>query len=211
MDRRGFLVGAAALSGVLAGCTSSSETTGPGENASDGGEGVPPDISFEVAALREDKTLPARHTCDGTDISPELIMTSIAPAVDSLAVVFLDTSVRPEPFVHWTLWDLPATISTIPAGVATRERVEFETDAGGVEETVTVSQGVNSSGSVGYVGPCPPEGDGRHVYGMRLYGLPEAPDVDPGAEWSALEPALEESSLGRTVVTVWKENEGPST
>ncbi|WP_254545476.1 YbhB/YbcL family Raf kinase inhibitor-like protein [Halomarina pelagica] len=205
MDRRGFLVGVGALASLLAGCTDDRDAAAvPGNNTRRGPRGndtVPPDLSFEITALKFDMTLPPRHTCDGADISPELLVTTVSDAIDSLAVTFVDAS-TPEPYVHWLLWDLPAYVSTVPAGVPPRPRPELETDAEGLPETIVVTQGTNSAGFVGYAGPCPPKGDEPHTYLLRMYGLSEPADAEPGATYDELMRAIEGTVLSTTVYGV---------
>jgi Raf kinase inhibitor-like YbhB/YbcL family protein len=41
-------------------------------------------------------------------------------------------------------------------------------------------------GKIGYSGPCPPEGE-EHTYSVRIYGLDEALDLNPGSTREALE------------------------
>jgi len=68
-------------------------------------------------------------------------------------------------WVHWVLYDLSPTATSLPEGVPPRPTVE----GGSV-------QGVNDFGNLGYGGPCPPSGTHRYVFTLsaldRKLGLP---------------------------------------
>jgi Raf kinase inhibitor-like YbhB/YbcL family protein len=57
-------------------------------------------------------------------------------------------------FNHWLLWDIPASIHSLAEGA----------------EPAGVS-GTNDLGKPGYGAPCPPEGQGPHIYSFRLFAL----------------------------------------
>ena len=71
-----------------------------------------------------------------------------------LLVVVDDPDAPGGTFVHWTVWGLaPATTA-----------LDGQLPAGAV-------QGQNDFGRAGYVGPCPPPGDGAHRYRFRVVAL----------------------------------------
>lgn len=96
--------------------------------------------------------LPERFTCDGADVSPPLVISSVPPGTVELALVMTDPDANR--FVHWVV-----------AGIAptTTEIVEGTLPAGAVEGSTT-------NGSTGYYGPCPPKGE-EHTYELTLYAL----------------------------------------
>ncbi len=69
---------------------------------------------------------------------------------------------------HWVLFNLPATVSALPAAL-----LEGPHAPGGA------LQGVNDFGRVGYDGPCPPAGR-RQRYYFKLYALDSALPVTGG-------------------------------
>ena len=87
-------------------------------------------------------------------------------------------------WVHWVLYNIPATTLSLPAGVPADSVV----DGLGV-------QGSNSWRKLGYGGPCPPQG-GPHRYTFRLYALDTMLDLDAGAGRAELEEAMEGHILG---------------
>ena len=104
--------------------------------------------------------IPALYTCEGKDISPALTWTELPAGAKSLALI-VDDPDAPDPaapkmtWVHWVLYNLPATngelsegANALPAGT---------------------KEGVNDWKRTGYGGPCPPIG--RHRYFFKLYAL----------------------------------------
>lgn len=106
--------------------------------------------------------IPVRHTCDGEDLSPALIWTGLPENTESL-VLIVDDPDAPDPdapertWVHWVLYNIPATAGQLPENVITDCL-----PTGSLE-------GINDWGRTGYGGPCPPIG--VHRYFHKLYAL----------------------------------------
>ena len=121
-------------------------------------------MTFEIAstALPPDGPIPARFTCEGDDRSPPLAWGDAPEGTKSFALI-VDDPDAPDPdaprmtWVHWVLYDIPATAAALAEGVATSGLPP------GTRE------GVNDWGRTGYGGPCPPIG--RHRYFHKLYAL----------------------------------------
>lgn len=79
-------------------------------------------------------------------------------------------------FTHWVLYNIPANVRQIEAN-----RPRDPTIAEGM-------QGKNSSGKIGYMGPCPPSGTHRYIF--RLYALRREVALEPGATREQLEEAM---------------------
>jgi len=132
--------------------------------------------------------IPARHTCEGSDLSPALVWTGVPQGTRSLALI-VDDPDAPDParplriYVHWVLYDIPATASGLPEG-ATRAELPRGT-----------LEGLNDWKRTGYGGPCPPIG--RHRYFHKLYALDVVlPDLNTPSK-AALEAAMEGRVLAR--------------
>ena len=131
--------------------------------------------------------IPARHTCEGADVSPPLAWTGVPAGAKSLALV-VDDPDAPDPahpkmtWVHWVLYNLPASATGLPEGVA-----HTALPAGTVE-------GTNDWRRTGWGGPCPPIG--RHRYFFKLYALDAAL---PKALGAATKAALEKAMRGRVL------------
>lgn len=102
--------------------------------------------------------IPRLHTCDGKDLSPALFWSGVPSKTASLALVVDDPDAPRHPWVHWVLFDLPATATGLPEGVPPNPMVE----GGGIH-------GTNDFGNLGWGGPCPPSG--THSYVFTLYAL----------------------------------------
>jgi Raf kinase inhibitor-like YbhB/YbcL family protein len=128
--------------------------------------------------------IPARYTCDGADISPDLSWTGVPDGAGALVLVVDDLDAAG--FVHWLVLDMSPDGASLARGGG---------KAGG-----PVQQGTNDFGAAAWGGPCPPSGD--HRYRFTLYalaaplGLHDAPGGGPVRE------ALGRSQvLGRAVLT----------
>ncbi len=108
------------------------------------------------------KDMAKKFTCDGDDISPALEWSAVPQGTQSLALI-VDDPDAPDPanprmtWVHWILYNIPATVSTLAEGVD-----DNDLPAG-------VLQGLNDWNKTGYGGPCPPIG--KHRYFHKLYAL----------------------------------------
>ena len=102
-------------------------------------------MKLSTTAFEPDGMIPARYTCDGDDISPELSWQDLPGGTTSLAIICDDPDAPAGTWVHWVYYDIPFQVNRLPAGVSHQERPA----SGGV-------QGVNDFGKLGYGGPCPP-------------------------------------------------------
>jgi Raf kinase inhibitor-like YbhB/YbcL family protein len=105
--------------------------------------------------------IPSRYTCEGQDVSPALTWSGLPAGTKSLALI-VDDPDAPDPraaqtrWVHWILYNIPATASGLPEGAR-------------AQDLPGSAEGQNDWQSTGYRGPCPPIG--RHRYFHRLYAL----------------------------------------
>lgn len=119
-------------------------------------------FSITSSAFDNQGEIPKRYTCDGKDLSPPLSWAGIPEGTQSL-VLIVDDPDAPDPaapkmtWVHWVLYDIPATAASLPEAVAIAELPR------GTQE------GLNDWQRAGYGGPCPPIG--RHRYFFKLYAL----------------------------------------
>lgn len=112
------------------------------------------ELSIRSPAFAQNGVIPAANTCDGTAGNPALVFTGIPPGARSLAVIVEDPDVPwflqwDHVFVHWLRWDLAPETEGIPEGKA--------------------DGGINEGGGLGYVDPCPPNGEHRYVF--KLFAL----------------------------------------
>lgn len=111
-------------------------------------------------AFEDGGEIPAKFTCQGSDVSPALEFSGVPEGAKSL-VLIVDDPDAPDPkapkmtYVHWVLYNLPP-------------------DTKGFAESITklpegTGDGLNDWKRTGYGGPCPPIG--RHRYFFKLYAL----------------------------------------
>jgi Raf kinase inhibitor-like YbhB/YbcL family protein len=143
-------------------------------------------LAITSAAFAEGGPIPVRYTCQGEDVSPSLAWTALPAGTQSLALI-VDDPDAPDPaapertWVHWVLYNLPATTAGLPEAVTALP-------AGTL-------QGRNDWGRTGYGGPCPPIG--RHRYFHKLYALDTVlPDLGEPTK-AALERAMEGHVLAK--------------
>jgi Raf kinase inhibitor-like YbhB/YbcL family protein len=121
-------------------------------------------VAFEIRspAFTHGGAIPSVHTCEGKDVSPELVFTG-APETARSLVLLVDDPDAPDPdapkttWVHWILYNIPPATSRLLPGVS-----PADLPAGTLE-------GVNDWKRTGYGGPCPPIG--RHRYFLKLFAL----------------------------------------
>ncbi|HJV84380.1 MAG TPA: YbhB/YbcL family Raf kinase inhibitor-like protein [Noviherbaspirillum sp.] len=107
-------------------------------------------------------SIPALHTCDGSDVSPALSWSGLPPGTKSLALI-VDDPDAPDPaapqrtWVHWVLYNIPPDATGLTQGASAHAL-----PAG-------THEGTNDWKRAGYGGPCPPIG--RHRYFHKLYAL----------------------------------------
>lgn len=146
-------------------------------------------LTIRSPAFADGAEIPARHTCEGEDVSPPLAWSGVPPGARSLALV-VDDPDAPDPaapkrtWVHWVLHDVPPSAAGLPGAVA-RDALPPGT-----------REGVNDWKRTGWGGPCPPVG--RHRYFFKLYAL-DATLGDLGAPTKArLEAAMKGHVVAET-------------
>ena len=119
-------------------------------------------LSLTSTAFRVGESIPAIHTCDGSNISPPLSWSGVPAAARSLALIVEDPD-APDPaapqriWVHWVLYNMPPDTSGLPEGVQQKDLPH------------STRPGLNDWKNSGYGGPCPPVG--RHRYFHKLFAL----------------------------------------
>jgi hypothetical protein len=119
-------------------------------------------LSLSSHAFDANAAIPARHTCEGGEVSPPLQWSGLPAGAKSLALI-VDDPDAPDPaapqrtWVHWVLYNLPVTANGLTEGMSAAQL-----PAG-------THEGLNDWKRTGYGGPCPPTG--RHRYFHKLYAL----------------------------------------
>ena len=111
-------------------------------------------FTLTIAAFADGGLIPAKFTCEGANVSPELRWNDAPANTRSYALIVDDPDAPAGTFTHWVLFDVLAERSGLVEGAS----------AIGVA-------GKNDFGRAGYGGPCPPRGHGPHRYTFTLYAL----------------------------------------
>src|SRR5207249_6338014 len=112
-------------------------------------------VDLTSPSFKSNEKIPAKFTCEGQNFNPALSFGNVPADTKQLVLTMHDPDVPKDlvasgNFDHWFVWDLAANSRGIAEGAGTR-------------------MGLNGTGNVGYIGPCPP--DREHRYFFRLYAL----------------------------------------
>ncbi|HEY0840374.1 MAG TPA: YbhB/YbcL family Raf kinase inhibitor-like protein [Vulgatibacter sp.] len=145
---------------------------------------APSDMKLQTSSFADHGAIPAKYTGEGDDVSPALSW-SQAPAGTKSFVVFCHDPDAPKVapdgsygFVHWVLYNIPATASGIAEGSKDH------------------TAGKNDFGKTGYGGPMPPKGHGKHHYYFWILALGDDAQLEPGLTLMELLKRIEPKVLG---------------
>ncbi len=137
-------------------------------------------MELKSEAFGSNGRIPPEYTCDGENIIPKLMISGVPKDAKSLVLIMDDPDISEsvkqqrgiQVFDHWVAFNISPRISTISKG----------------EEPEGVL-GSNGAGSLGYIGPCPP--DKEHRYFFKLYALDAILNLHEGATKKEVESAME--------------------
>jgi Raf kinase inhibitor-like YbhB/YbcL family protein len=110
-------------------------------------------------AFQNGADIPAKYTCQGENINPELDISGIPKEAKTLALIMEDSDAPSGTFDHWLVWNINPT-----------EQI--------AENSLPGIPGRNSFGHVKYGGPCPPSGS--HRYYFKIYALDKSLHIGEG-------------------------------
>jgi Raf kinase inhibitor-like YbhB/YbcL family protein len=137
------------------------------------------ELKITSAAFVTNGYIPARFTCDWTDINPPLEIAQAPAEAKSLALIVDDPDAPIGMWVHWIVWNIDP---------ATREIAEDNVPR-------NAAQGKNDWKRNGYGGPCPPSG--VHRYFFKLYALDTKLNLGAGTTKTDLEKAMQGHILAK--------------
>lgn len=141
------------------------------------------DLALSSSAFDGGQPIPQQYGRDESDVNPPLSISGVPDGAETLALVVDDPdAVEPagEVWLHWLVWNVPATRTEIPEDW-TPERA---------------TEGVNDFGERGYGGPAPP--DGEHTYRFKLYALDASLEVPADASKRDVGDAMRDHVLAST-------------
>ncbi|WP_339858331.1 YbhB/YbcL family Raf kinase inhibitor-like protein [Pseudohongiella acticola] len=142
------------------------------------------DMKVSSHDLKQGDKIAEMHSYDGDNISPQLYWEKNPDGTKSIAVFCHDpdapliSSPGTYGFTHWLVYNIPPTTTELQQGCQ------------------DYAKGKNNFGEVGYGGPKPPEGHGRHHYFFWVLALDIEPSLDNGLELAEFLQKVEPHVLG---------------
>ena len=158
-------------------------------------QAIPDTIAVTSSIFDHHGTVPEENSAYGDNTSIDLSWSNLPAGTVQLAMICDDPKVveigmMPEPFVHWVVYNIPASASGLPPGMPADAQVSLA----GLEGTIN---GLNGTRRSGYFGPRPPVNGQLHAYHFRVYAL----DSDLGLEAGLNKAQLLEAIDGHVLAT----------
>jgi Raf kinase inhibitor-like YbhB/YbcL family protein len=135
-------------------------------------------------AFNAGSRIPARHTCEGPNLSPRLVWADPPAEAKSFALLCDDPDAPGGTWRHWGIFDISPEVRELAEGYPAQATVG------------KTRQAINDFRRLGYGGPCPPPGHGVHHYHFRLFALDVATlPLGAKARCADVETALESHVL----------------
>ena len=132
--------------------------------------------------------------CTGPNVSPALNWSGVPAGTVSLVLTKYDPDAPTgSGFWHWAVYNIPATATGLVRGAG---------NPGGALPAGS-RQLNNEGGQPGFVGACPPVGDGAHRYVFTLYALNSALELPAGTTPAVLGFNLNGKVLAKTSLTAY--------
>jgi Raf kinase inhibitor-like YbhB/YbcL family protein len=149
--------------------------------------------TFAAGSVLPDSSVLDGLDCHGANASPQLEWSGAPAGVQSYAVVLDDYEARGgDGFIHWAIYDIPATVTALPANAGAAEP---DLPGGG-------RHAWNDFLRRRYDGPCPPEGS-PHRYRFTVYAtdLRTIDDAGTPMTWRKLRFILKGHILAQASLT----------
>jgi Raf kinase inhibitor-like YbhB/YbcL family protein len=126
-------------------------------------------LTVKSPAFENNGFIPARYTCSGQNINPEINITGIPEKAKTLALI-MDDPDAPGTFDHWVMWNM-----SVKGAIK--------------ENSAPGREGLNGKKENKYTGPCPPSG--VHHYHFKAYALDIRLELKDNTDKSGLERAMQ--------------------
>ena len=145
------------------------------------------ELALSSSAFTDGSPIPVQFTCDGANQSPPLSWSGAPEGTASYALIVEDPDAPGGTFIHWVLYDIPATTRALPQGVP---------NGASVVSLAGAKQGrTGFKNTIGYGGPCPPKGAPHH-YHFKLFALDKSLGLESGATRDQVMDAMRGHELG---------------
>ncbi len=132
-------------------------------------------LQVSSPSFQANGNIPSRFSCEGENISPAISIRDMPPQAQSMAIIVEDPDAPTGTVTHWIAWDMD------PSGMI-------------AEQSSAGTQGKNTKGNNGYMGPCPPSG--THHYHFKVFALDQKLGLPAGSTKEALEQAMQDHIIG---------------
>lgn len=155
---------------------------------------------FEITstAFENGAEIPVKYTQDdsrgGANVSPPLAWKGAPAGTKSFMIICTDPDAPspanpdPNPFVHWIILNIPGATQYLLSGVPSLE--QLSTPFGAV-------QAANGFDDIGYSGPMPPAGSGKHRYIFTIVAMDRVHVLDPKLTPEEFLKILDSSALAK--------------
>ena len=137
--------------------------------------------------------IPRIHTGEGENLSPPLQWRHAPEGTVSYTLILDDPDAPAGLWIHWVLYDIPATITALPQGLGRVDGLPSGARQGSC-------WGVERFSRRGYHGPQPPPGP-PHRYRFQLSALDTRLDLTAGATAAAVREAMANHVLEQAELT----------
>ena len=145
-------------------------------------------ITVTSPSFAEGARIPVDHTCDGSDLIPELVLSSPPENTKSLVLYVEDPDAPNGTFVHMVAFNISPDLRKLPSGTEL-------TNAGD-----NARFGLNDFNVAHYSGPCPPRGE-AHRYRFRVVALDTVLALPEGTPRGQIDEATDGHIIGEGYLT----------
>lgn len=122
------------------------------------------EFTLNSTSFNAGDTIPTKYVCKkipgAENISIPLQWSGAPPETKSYAILMYDLNSVAKNFIHWAVINIPSNITKLNEGASLTSNMPN----GSIELK-------NTSSNIGYTGPCPPKGTGKHEYKTIVYAL----------------------------------------
>lgn len=141
-------------------------------------------MKLKSSAFSPNGKIPSVYSCQGKDINPPLEIEDVPKDAKSLVLIMDDPDVpqnvrKDGMWVHWVVFNIDPSL----------KKIEENSKPFG-------TQGKNTGGKLGYMGPCPP--DREHRYYFKLYALDSKLNLPEGTTKENVLKAMENHLIVET-------------
>ncbi|MDR2974277.1 MAG: YbhB/YbcL family Raf kinase inhibitor-like protein [Propionibacteriaceae bacterium] len=153
---------------------------------------VVPAFDLSSEDIISDQPMGMRYSQDGLGLSPQLSWRGAPAETVRYAISCFDPDApTPAGYWHWTVANLPATMTSVPSGFGDPL---FDLPTGAI-------RALNDGGTLGYIGAAPPPGDHRHRYVFAVHALNAPLDLVDGVGCTPAAFTMLFHTIGRATLT----------